>query len=179
MSENPYQPPQPGPPASMRVTRDTAVRCTRWTVAVLLGPAIYNVVCFWWKSGGWERDQFAVLGFWLAVVLSVAMTVSASAVRDLEFGTWLLHRWLGRPETADLWQQALYRFLVRLRRAAIPAAGLWTAWCYAFYQQQAPFFLISVPIGIVAHLVAAYAWLPLPLQWFRIERRGVPTEHHV
>ena len=174
MSDNPYRPPGPDSVAVERISRATARRWARGMIAALLGPAIYNIGCFWWFSGGWSRGQFWVLTLWLTVLALVVWRLMVSLVSDLETVTHVLHALFGRSETADDWQQAAYRSLARLRLVAVPGALLWAGWCYAFYQWQLPFYLISVPAGCVAHMLAACAWLPLLVQWVRIERTGGP-----
>lgn len=169
MHENPFEPPQPGPPVLSPMSREAAIDCVRLTVAVLLGPAVYNFICYLWLAGGWYPELAVVQA---ALLVGTFVLAWRAGVPVLEFATWQLHRLLGRAETARDWQQALYRFLRRLKWAAVPAAALWVIWCYGFYQLRIPFFVISVPIGVVAHLVAACAWLPLLIQWIRIEWNG-------
>ena len=77
----------------------------------------------------------------------------------LELLTGCIHRLFGRKAGLADWKTALYRVLERLPSTAVLGAVLWVVWVIAFYHLGVGFYLISVPVGIAAHLLAASLYL--------------------
>lgn len=64
---------------------------------------------------------------------------------------------------------ALYATFIRSAPYAVAGAILWGIWVFGFYQAKVDFMVLSVPVGILAHGLAAALYLPLIYRWYRIE----------
>jgi hypothetical protein len=171
MSDNPYQTPQSVAELySLRTTvRMVAERRVRAASLILLVPAIYNFVCFSYAIG---NSQIVYPFFVISLAMNslgfifVVATVWFFGLKILERITWLAYRLMSRKDNLDDWLKALYLALDQTPMFAVLGAILWTMWVVGFYHLQVGFYAISVPIGIVAHLLAAALYLPLFYRWY-------------
>jgi len=177
MKANPYETPseliEQDPRSSS--TRTAAQRHVRMALLIMLLPAAYNFVCFNF-SPSFDQIEFPnrslyrmanLIGFGL-----IAAAVWWFGLTLFEFVTRGIHSIVARKSKLAEWQRELYSNLQRAPGLAIPGAVLWAVWVLAFYQLQIKFYLVSVPVAIAAHLLAAWLYLPLAYQWFQIERHA-------
>ena len=172
MKSNPYESPQDSD-AGRFDERRRALRGIRLAIVILLMPAIYNFVCFETavasgQSVGAMAGVFRTLNAMGIVLIASASWFFGLAV--LELATAFIHWLFARMSALQDWRSVLYR---RLRLApifAVLGAVLWAIWVAAFYQMKTDFYTISIPIGIIAHLLAAVFYLPLAMQWYQVER---------
>lgn len=176
MNENPYQPPQTILAAKQAIEIDGVLRRRarrRWQLAtlILFLPAMNNLWLFenlMVNQGGPAPDPAAqgMDAILLAAVFAVAGLVGLNL---LEWITDRLQRWLGSPANAGKWRSALYETVEQSFAFAVPGALLWKAWLIGIYQWQWDFQWVSIPIGILAHLLAAGLYLQLAYRWYKIE----------
>lgn len=174
MSTNPYQPPdiQAAPSATRNENQYSARRSLRIALLILLVPAIYNFVCF---SVQFTGNQISFPSHILYLTINtVALLLTVAAIwfiglTALEFITGGLHSIVARKSKLEDWKESLYEILRRAPYLAVPGAVLWAVWVIAIYQLQFGFYVVSVPIGIAAHALAACLYLPLIYRWFRVE----------
>ncbi|MEE2936525.1 MAG: hypothetical protein VYA84_11070 [Planctomycetota bacterium] len=83
---------------------------------------------------------------------------------------WVAGRTRVCRSTPQQWKQQLYHALQRGPNLAFLSAILWFVWIVAIYPLQLDFFSVSLPIGIAAHILAAYLYLPLFYSWYRLEQ---------
>ena len=173
MSGNPYQPPTPASSLPQAAERQEAIRPFRASVALLAVPAIYNLICFNFPLSMnrvqvqlSDRDRLLnLLGFILVMAF-----VWLFGFLMLEKLTNVLHRLFARYSSSASWRQNLYATLKRAPLFAMLGALLWITWIIAYYKIGLNFFLVSVPIGIAAHILAALLYIPLLWHWFLLER---------
>ena len=173
MSDNPYQTPQSvAEPYPLRTNvRTLAEWRVRTALLILLVPAIYNFVCFSYTIG---ISQIVYPFFVISLVMNslgfmfVVAMVWFFGLKILELFTWLAYRSMSRKANLDDWLKALYQTLDQTPIFAVLGAILWTLWVVGFYHLQVGFYAISVPLGIVAHLLAAALYLPLLYRWYRM-----------
>ena len=181
MNANPYQSPKT-PTLQETVAnadRVAAMRNVRIALLIMLAPAIYNLVCFSFRST--NEPEFPIHALY-RTVNSIGMALAAAAVwfsglAALELISRVIHSILARSSNVDDWVKPLYWTIRRFPVFAIFGAALWAIWVFAFYQLNMRFYAVSVPIGIAAHLLAAGLYIPLAYQWFRLEssKTGTPT----
>ncbi len=184
MNTNPFETPksQAALPAVTNVDRVAAQRGLRIALVLLLISAVYNFVCFSVLPSYVDEIDVQQLWFFRAVNFSglvlFAMAVWFLGLIVLEFLTSGLHAIFGRRSSLASWQNELYRSLAGVPLKALLGAVLWAVWIAAFYQLDVNFFVISVPVGIAAHLLAAWVYLPLLYRWYKQSRtplREVPV----
>lgn len=149
------------------------MRALRISLCILLIPGIHNFVWFHFL-GNFNRDGFQISEFSRMVnLITACLTVVsiwfwglAILERIAEFIYWAL----GRNSSREQWQAQLHQALRRSPTFAFLGAILWTIWTMAIYPFQLDFFLVSVPIGIASHLLAACLYLPLFYRWYQLAR---------
>jgi hypothetical protein len=186
MIENPYQPPQ----LSVRETdrtviasgesaarRAAALFYVRLILGLLTLPAIYNVICFSYPGQAISPIPVGMRNtFFLGNLVALIAFVSIIYFAGLWFFEVLTrgsHAIFSRRPTLTLWLDALYATFIRSAPYAVAGSVLWAIWVYGFYQTNVDFLLLSVPVGILAHTLAAALYLPLIYRWYRIEIKGV------
>ncbi|MEL7335740.1 MAG: hypothetical protein AAFN70_05975, partial [Planctomycetota bacterium] len=159
-------------------TRQTSIRDTRITLLIFLVPALYNVICFsiYFTPGGLASptaNLFRLINVAGLLLLFLGIWFFGFAI--LEFSAGITWAAMARTSDRKQWDQALYATLRRAPAYAIPGALLWVVWVFGFYQLQIPIMFISIPVGIVSHLLALRFYMPLMLHWYRMAR-AVPVE---
>jgi hypothetical protein len=173
MNDNLYQTPRSVAEASYLRTnvRNEPQWRVRTALLILLVPAIYNFVCFSYAIG---NSQNAYPFFVISLAMNslgfifVVATVWFFGLKILELITWLAYRLMSRKDNLDDWLKALHLALDQTPMFAVLGAILWIIWVVGFYHLQVGFYAISVPLGIVAHLLAAALYLPLFYSWYRM-----------
>ena len=181
MVENPYASPESVAMESdgSAAARTAALRRVRFALLILLAPAIYNFICYSRLADPMLADLHQWTIYW--VMNGMAFFVTAAAIWFLGLGllellTVFIHRLFGRKAGLAEWKTALYQVLERLPSTAVLGAFLWVVWVIAFYHLGVGFYLISVPVGIAAHLLAASLYLSLFYRWYTLERREIKPE---
>jgi hypothetical protein len=172
MSTNPYESPQT-PAALPNDDRRTANRSVRLALVILLIPAIYNFICFNFPSDG-NLDELPIYGVYRTFnsigLLLVVVAVWLLGLKFLEFLTGGIHSVFAQKSNLKDWNEALYAIVRQMPLFAVPGAVLWAIWVLAFYQLQLGFYTISLPIGILSHVLAAFLYVPLIYRWYKMER---------
>lgn len=185
MIQNPYQPPAvlacaeeqsvPSPSEFIKL-RAAALFHVRLILGILLVPAIYNFVCFNYPSSAISPIPPTIHLLFRLVngvgLIIIVATVYYAGLWLFEAFTRASHAIFSRQPTLSLWLEALYATFIRSAPYAVAGAILWAIWVYGFYQTNVDFMLLSVPVGILAHVLAAALYLPLIYRWYRIERDG-------
>lgn len=173
MSDNPYEPPQQAfvPAAADLPERTRAIGDVRKTLLILLLPAVYNFRCFsrLGADDRFEDSPMIILGIFNAVGFIILFTaIWLFGLSGLELITSFVNALTGQTRQLNQWEQELYKVLRRMPQLAWAGAALWVVWTIAVYQLSVDFYLISVPIGIAAHVLAAALYLPLFFAWYRL-----------
>lgn len=175
MNTNPYEPPKA--PAALTAMpneeRQTANLGVRIALVILLIPAIYNFICFNFPFSG-NRVGFPVHGVFLTVN-AIGLVLTAAGIwffglKLLEVLTGGIHFIVARKSKIDDWNEALYAIARRMPYFAVPGAVLWAIWVFGFYQLHLGFYIVSIPIGIMSHVLAAFLYVPLIYRWYKMER---------
>lgn len=153
--------------------RRTANRSVRIALVILLIPAIYNFICFNFPFSG-NRVEPPIYSVYRTVnSIGLVLTVAGIwffGLKLLELLTGGIHSLVARKSTLDDWKEALYAILRRMPLFAVPGAVLWAIWVLAFYQLHLGFYTVSIPIGILSHVLAAFLYVPLIYRWYKMER---------
>ncbi len=177
MSPNPYQPPAVlvTHPTPLDAVRGVALRNVRLALLILLVPACYNFVYF--NFGGSLgavplpiRRTYQVLN--LIGFVSIAAGVWLVGLVLLEWTTRCIFTLCAQESRLDAWKHALYGILRRAPVLAVPGGVLWAIWTLAIYRLRWNFYAVSLPVGIIAHFLAACLYVPLGYRWFQIERQA-------
>lgn len=186
MTENPYQPPTLMSQTAERTVlspsesskqRAAALFHVRVILGILLVPAIYNFVCFNYPSSAISpipptiHPLFRLVN--LVGLIVIVATVYYAGLWLFEAITRASHAIFSRRPTLNLWLEALYATFIRSAPYAVAGAILWAIWVFGFYQTNVDFMVLSVPVGILAHGLAAALYLPLIYRWYCIERDWV------
>jgi hypothetical protein len=173
MTHNPYQPPQSLSKTSSTITtnRQAAQRKIRISTIIFLVPALYNLVCFSLLTSSQIVLPFFVVNFLLNLLgaIIVVAAVWFFGLTILEMIAAVAYRVVARKSERNSWYDTLYNSLTRLPLFAVLGSILWTMWVAGFYQLRLSFFVVSIPIGIAAHLLAAGLYIPLLYRWYRLE----------
>ena len=183
MSVNPFESPReaqqsPGTDsnfASLAAERASAVKCYTFTILILAVPAIANLLLFnYFITGGVKPlALFYLLATLNAIgVALVIFGLLLGGVFVLESITRLAHQLFGNKSQVELWHRALYDVLRYASFLALPAAILWAIWLWLFYGTNLPYLLFTVPISILAHLLAAILYVALFWRWYKISKRA-------
>ncbi len=177
MLGNPYRPPRPVLPADDALNesdRNLARRKTRLAVGILTLPAVYNVLSFNFRIGADASALVNIIyrsvnliGFTLLILIVWYMGLNV-----FEFVTRICHRLIARNSTLEEWRKTLYQTILRSTPFAMVGAIVWAIWVLAIYQANVDFYVVSVPVAILSHLLAAGLYLPLILNWFKLEREA-------
>lgn len=173
LSDHPYEPPQqPFVPAATDLPeRRQAIGDVRKALVILLLPAVYNFLSF--SRLPTDDRVTGSLMLVLRVLNAVGLCILLASIwwfglSILELITSLVNSLTGQRRKLPEWKQELYKVLRRMPQLAWAGAVLWVVWTIAFYQLDVDFYLISVPIGIAAHVLAAALYLPLFFAWYRL-----------
>lgn len=179
MSTNPYEPPQSQaePRLTQNEARLIALRSVRIALLILLAPAFYNFICFNFTPNA-NRAELPIYAIY-RILNSLGFLLTVAAVwffglKIFEFVTGGFHSIYARNSMLEDWKETLYTILRRVPFFAIPAAVLWAIWVMAIYQLTLGFYVVSIPIGITAHLLAACLYVPLIYRWYKLEQSTVP-----
>ena len=82
----------------------------------------------------------------------------------------LVRRYVAPHVNEARWDDALYKSLKPAAILAIPGAVLWCVWVLGFYYWKLNFMLLSIAVGVPAHLLAAGLYVPLIVRWFKLAR---------
>ena len=174
MPVNPYSPSSETLDTFDRRTieRDLAQRWLRRMLLVLLIPALYNYI---------EFDLIAISASRLPAKLAVitrlvnvtgflvgAIVIWFYGLSILEFIAGLIRRLFASRIDSRVWNAVLYNSLPLAFRLSIAGAGLWIVWVVGFYRLDLPFLLISWPVGILAHILAAVWYITLCIRWYQV-----------
>ena len=88
----------------------------------------------------------------------------------LELMTWWIFRVILKSERLADGMNALYESLRFAVYFAIAGALLWMIWNVGYYDWHIDFFTISIPVGILANLLAAGIYIPLAYRWQRVKK---------
>ncbi|MCA9064899.1 MAG: hypothetical protein KDA96_17625 [Planctomycetaceae bacterium] len=176
---NPYEPPSARPDSSLsddagpfteiRHQAHVALVTSLW---VLVLPALCNVVCFCNPPQKVTRPlpQHLMVANGIGFV-AVVFVIRFAGLRLLESLVVVLHAAFASRSRRSEWQRHLYEILRRMPGFAVAGACLWFVWVSAIYYFRLDFFVVSIPVGIAAHLLAAGLYIPLAYRWYRLERR--------
>ena len=171
---NPYQPPKAGTaPPPVVAGRHAALRHFRIALLILLVPAFYNFVCFNFLAG--PATATLALSDFHRLVNTLGFAFGTVALwyfglAMLEVLSVSIHAIFARESELVRWKSDLYDTLRRGPLLACLGAVLWSIWVAGFYQLGISFYVISVPIGVAAHIVAACLYLPLIYRWYQTKR---------
>lgn len=150
-----------------------AQRRIRIALLILLLPAIYNFVCFNFPADA-NRIELPIHSFYRAVnsvgLVGITVCIWILGLPALELFTGGCHAVFARNSALQSWKTTLYASLRRAPWFALGGAFLWAMWVAAFYQLGIGFYVVSVPLGIASHLLAAGLYLPLFYRWYEIDR---------
>lgn len=175
---NPFESPRFSGLKSNRETscgRRAAMRRLRWSLLILLVPAVYNYVCFdrvALGTGVRASDEIYVSVFRfinLGGMALLSVVLWFFSLGALEWLITLIFRVLRCRSSLPDWHAALYEVLGSLVWFSLAASALWMSWTIGFYDLGIGFYAVSYPVGILAHLLAAGLYVPLAYRWFRIE----------
>ena len=174
MSTNPYESPEvlTALQSTPNVDRVKALRSVRIALLILLVPAVYNFVCFNLYLNP-RRIQLPLHSVYVTVnslgIVLITFVIWCFGLAILEFVAGGLHSILARKSLLDDWKSTMYVIVRRAPKFAVAGAVLWVIWVAAFYQLRLDFYVVSVPVGVAAHLLAACLYIPLFYRWYRIE----------
>ncbi len=175
MSTNPYEAPKAEAVQQSTPNEDrwTALHNVRMAMLILLVPAGYNFICFNFPSNA-DQIDLPIYTLYRAVnLVGLVLVVSVVWFFGLTFCelvTGGIHAIVARKSRLEDWKAALYRTLRRAPVLAVPGAALWAIWVAAFYQARLGFFVVSVPVAVAGHLLAACLYVPLIYRWYKMER---------
>lgn len=166
MDVNPYEPPHQADRSTLPPVELRSLALSRFRIAMLflLLPAILNVYYF----AEMLSFEFVILGFIELAMLSVIVWFLGFPL--VEFIARLLHRLFSNGRPFQAWMLQLYLRIQKLRGLALAGSLLWIVWVVGFYLIGIPFMMISVPVGILAHVLGACFYVPLFLAWYRAEK---------
>lgn len=170
MADNPYQAPTTLVEQQV-VTQQRSFALTRIRIvlAVLAIGAVHNFACMTQMTrSAWTARLPWFLLMWVVVVI-IAAAIAVVVLWLLEVATHVLHRLFPTKREVTVWRRVLYRSTTRAVPLSIAGAVLWVFWNHAFYHWNWNFYRLSVPVGIVAHALAAAWYVPLFVTWFRME----------
>jgi hypothetical protein len=180
---NPYETPTYSGPSQEKA--DTAGRLAarkrlRLAIIILMIPAAYNYYCF---------DKVAIgnanfVGAYEIVARSInvggimmaACLLWFLCLPMLELMTWWKFQVVSKSDRLDDGMNALYESLKFAVYFALSGALLWMVWNVGYYDLKIDFYMISIPVGILANLLAAGIYVPLAYRWHRIEKAATVGE---
>lgn len=175
MSTNPYEPPRSPPePEAAAPSRDSARRQFRTLFFILCIPALYNFVKFdiyilqASQLPGPVESLFRSTNIF-AFALGGGL-IWAYGFALVEWIAGVLRYWFAPETDAEAWKETLYASVPSTIYLGVLGAILWAIWVFGFYTLRIPFMVISQPVGVLAHLLAALWYLPLIYRWWRLAR---------
>jgi len=174
MPANPYESPKSygETTTALPTLRKQATRSLHALTLVLLLPAAYNYWEFDLQVVSRLPEDFArqcrsanIVGFVGGGVLAWFLGMPA-----LEVFSDVVRMVFSRTTDRTAWQAVLYRALNRAPYFASVGAVLWGSWVFAFYERKGDFYAISWAVGIPAHLLAAFWYVPLFYQWYQLSQ---------
>lgn len=166
---NPYHPPSESglPVDRIETEKRMYTRAQlRWSLIILLLPCTYNLYCFQSSVGAQPIHAIANVAF----LIGGAVLIWFYALPILEVVTRMFHRLFARASSQEAWLEAMYDVASSLVPYAVMGAILWSGWVFGFYHTEIGFYTISVPVGILAHLLAAAIYVRLFYHWYRAEK---------
>lgn len=177
MNSNPYESPrefaaEAKTDPEQSPLRLEARRSFRKGLLILAVPTFFNYLLYDLEIS----SHLSGAAEWLPRLGNVTSIVVAFVVAWF-FGMAIVETFVGfarslvRPQANQSeWFAAFYRACNKLPFFTIVGAGLWFAWLIGFYIIGLNFFVLSWPIGILAHIVAACWYLPLVYRWWKTPR---------
>ena len=173
MALNPYSPPSsvPGPSDELDKARNIARFRFRAGLAVLVLAAFFNLYHF----SQMVRSNAPPTLLLDIALLGNAIGLFAAVVGIWSFGFWILeslawviHRLLRNDIRLSHWNSILYDSFQWVPILSFVGGLLWVVWVIGYYMTQLAFFLLSIPVGVAAHALAATWYIPLFYQWSRL-----------
>ena len=181
MNTNPYESPATVAQApdleevgsELAIAKRTAMRSVWAAILILLVAGLFNYYAFDQVIIAEKvapRLQVTVRVINLTGIVTITLVAWFLLVPALEtLGRW--GRYLtGEKAPVAAWSEALYRSLRPAFYLAIPGAILWAIWVMGFYFVHLDFFVLSIGVGVPAHLLAAVLYLPLLVRWYLLAR---------
>lgn len=159
--------------------RKAASKQIRIALVILLFPAILNYYAFNEYyilnalSGNVRPPILALLFLNLFGIFFLATTIWFLGLNFLEILSSAIY-WLTRTRVPiELWMSKLHVSLKRASVAAFFGAILWFVWTIGYYFLGIGFQAISIPIGVLSHILAAVLYVPLFIRWYLIRRDDI------
>lgn len=159
--------------AALSTERSVALKQYKRTILILALPAVANLLLFNYFVTGQVTQPWLFYLFAALNAIGVALVISGIFFGGfflLELFTRLANGMFGRRERLDHWYESLFAIVRLALILAIPAAALWAFWLAMCYGTDAPFFLYSIPVALVAHLMAASLYCGLFWRWYQVRR---------
>lgn len=156
--------------------RQAGQRNFRTALVILLIAAAGNVACYNHQVfSGWPNPFQSLLfqGTNWSWLVATSVLIWFWGLALLEWIAGCVHALRSPQTTLEMWKLAVYDSLGLAPLLAILGAITWVVWIAGFYFWNLDFYLISIPVGIVAHLLAAGLYLPLLYRWYQLSSRAV------
>lgn len=162
MDNNPYSAPETLEAATFR--EPVRLEVSRWRISVYIFavPAIYN---FLWFNGRLVPIQVAVN---LAMFALLMISIWRFGVELLELVANNIRSFFAPNVDQKVWVNELHIALRASPFFAFWGAIIWMVWNIGFYNLGINFFLISWPVGIASHILAAGLYLPMFYRWYQL-----------
>ncbi|RCS42060.1 hypothetical protein DTL42_19720 [Bremerella cremea] len=153
--------------------RRTAVFSVRAAILILLVAGLFNYYAFDQvvvTDVVAPRFQTTVRVTNLTGMVAITLVAWFLFVPALEVLGRMLRHLSGEKTPVAAWNESLYRSLRLAVYFAIPGAILWGIWVIGFYFVHLNFMVLSIAVGVPAHLLAAGLYLPLLFRWYLLAR---------
>lgn len=147
------------------IHRSIANRYLRGATVVLLIAGLYNYYYFdheYISSAGYSlelKKLYRVCN--LAGILALILFVWFLGLAFLEFLVSLLRSVTASQSRRKTWAPSLYNGMRRFLYCSPFGAVLWMIWVYSIYELKLDFSMMSIVIGVPAHLLAAIVYVPI------------------
>lgn len=160
--------------------RSKTIRGWQVSLLILLLPAMVNFYLLLERSIRYvdvvpPQPHFALILVNMIWCVPLAALLRFAFLPLLELIAGAIRYLFARNVPRQLWLASMYRSLSLLVPVAIFGAVLWMVWLVGFYLLEMNFFVISIPVGILAHLLGATIYLRIFYGWFRLSRES-PTQ---
>jgi hypothetical protein len=168
--------------------RAAAVKHVRDALCILAIPALWNYGCLFWGNfvglppSGQALAASAAPGHGILAMANLVVLVASFlagwflAMTILDWVALTIHFWWGGTTPARDWLQSMYHSLWTLVWASRLGAICWIAWLLLFfYSTNFDRFWISFWMGTLGHLIGAWVYGTILLNWYRL-RRAVEIE---